>query len=283
MKSILTFLAIIFFSTSFISAQEVEPIKSTVHKGNIYIYWGWNRGWYTNSDISFKGDNYDFILSNVIAKDRQSEFAWDPYFKISRLTIPQYNFRLGYFFWEKYELSFGVDHMKYVMQADNIVKINGQIDSTGTVYDGTYSDDDIELSNDFLMFEHTDGLNYLNFEIRRFDEIFKYKKVTLNLTEGFGAGALMPKTNATLMNNARNDEFHLAGYGLGAVVGLNFTFYKRFFIQSEFKAGYINMPDIRTTPDASDKASQDFFFTQLNVVFGFSINIPETRAKIEAK
>ena len=84
---------------------------------------------------------------------------------------------------------------------------------------------------------------------------------------------MIPKTNTTLLNNQRYDEFHLAGYGLSLVGSLNFTFYKHFFIQSELKGGFIHMPDIRTTMHSSDKASQHFFFAQYNVVFGFRMNL----------
>lgn len=278
MRSIITTVALLLLMANARYSQSKEQENEDSRKGNMYLYWGWNRGWFSNSDITFTGNNYDFTLDNVVATDRQSDFAWDPYFKINRLTIPQYNFRLGYFFNENYTISIGVDHMKYVMVANQTVNINGQIDSTGTVYDGIYQDDNIVLKEDFLKYEHTDGLNYINIELRRFDELFRFNKVTINLTEGFGAGALMPKTNATLLDNERHDDFHLAGFGLGAVVGVNITFYERFFIQSEFKVGYINMPDIRTTSYTSDKASQDFFYSQLMVVFGFSINIPKVRA-----
>lgn len=41
-------------------------------KGRLYIYWGWNRAMYTKSEIHFTGNNYDFTLHKVIAKDRQS-------------------------------------------------------------------------------------------------------------------------------------------------------------------------------------------------------------------
>ncbi len=276
MRLKITLLVLLVLSTGIIFAQdapEKSDTKSDTKKGTLYMYWGWNRGWFTNSDISFKGDNYDFVLYDVVAKDRQSDFGYNPYFKIDRITIPQYNFRIGYFFKENYTVSLGVDHMKYVMVQNQTVKIDGSIDGTGTSYDNTYNNDDIELANDFLYFEHTDGLNYINVELRRYDEIFNYKILSVNLTEGFGAGMLMPKTNATLLNNPRNDEFHVAGFGLGAVVGLNLTFWKHFFIQSEFKVGYINMPDIRTTPSTADKASQSFFFSQLNILFGASIKI----------
>ena len=161
--------------------------------------------------------------------------------------------------------------MKYVVQTDQVVKISGRIDGSQSVYDGYYSNEDIRLTKDFLQFEHTDGLNFLNFELRRFDEIYRIHSLIINLTEGVGAGILFPRTNTTLLNNPRYDEFHLAGYGLSAVIGLNVKFYKYFFVQSEFKEGFINMPDIRTTQSSTGKASQYFFFSQLNLVFGAHI------------
>jgi len=250
------------------AAQTDNANTKRDRKGDFYIYWGWNRGWYNNSDIHFKGDQYDFTLSDVVAKDRQSPWDANIYLNPANLTIPQYNLRLGYFINNHYDLSFGVDHMKYVMQNDQTVKIDGEISGTGTTFDDTYSNDDMVLTSNFLMFEHTDGLNYLNIELRRFDQIYAYKWLVFNVTEGIGGGVLVPKTNCTLMTNARHDEFHLAGFGLGAVVGINLTVFKHYFIQSEFKAGHINMPDIRTTEFKADKASQHFFYTQFNTVVG---------------
>ena len=238
------------------------------HKGEFYFYWGWNRGWFSQSDIHFQGNDYDFELKDVIGNDRQSAFGFDPYLNPARMTIPQYNFRIGYFISDHYNISIGTDHMKYVVQADQMVKISGNIQNSDTQYDGNYANDDIVIAEDFLQFEHTDGLNYPNIELRRFDEIYRAKNISINLTEGFGIGALYPKTNTTLLNKQRYDEFHLAGYGLAAVVGINLSILKHLFIQTEFKGGFINMPDIRTTLSTADKASQHFFFAQWNYVIG---------------
>jgi hypothetical protein len=272
MKFIVFLLGFLAFSNQVIS-QEI-PIKEPYHqKGKFFIYFGWNRAWFTHSDISFNGANYNFTLQNVEAKDRPSPLAADPYLNPSRFTIPQYNLRVGYFFNEHWSISFGDDHMKYVMQQNQTVKINGEILDTVAHFEGLYSNEDIKLTTDFLQFEHTDGLNYLNFELRRFDNIFTYKKIKLNLTEGVGVGAVMPRTNTTLLSKERYDQFHFSGYGVGALVGLNLTFNNWFFIQSELKGGYINMPDIRTTKNKLDKASQHFFFTQFNFELGVNINL----------
>jgi len=270
---ILPLLAFLISIQSF-SRKAVPEVKETSYKGKMYAFWGWNRGWYSNSDIHFTGNNYDFTLNNVQARDRQSPFSPGLYFNPSTITIPQTNFRLGYFINDKYDISFGVDHMKYVMVQDQNTQITGDIND-GTNYDGSYSNEDIVLTGNFLKYEHTDGLNYLNVEITRNEDLLELVKLDVNKDKfqldflvGVGIGALMPKSNVTLWNNQRHDDFHFAGYGIGAKTGLNATFFKHFFIRTEYKIGFINMPDIRTSPDISDKASQHFTFTQWNYNVG---------------
>ncbi|MCO6500594.1 MAG: hypothetical protein J5I47_09485 [Vicingus serpentipes] len=259
-------------------SQEIEPKEKPSNKGRIYVFWGWNRGWYTNSDIHFTGNNYDFELTNVKAYDRQSSFGIDPYLNPNRITIPQTNLRIGYFINDKYDISIGVDHMKYVMRNGQTVKINGNIDD-GTLFDENYNNEDILLTQAFLIFEHSDGLNYLNAELTRNDDLLKLFKVNwnsdivqINTLIGFGLGPVMPKSNVTLWNNARNDEFHFAGYGFAGKVGLNVTFFKHIFFRGELKEGFVNLPDVLTSPDHSDKASHHFFFTELNIDIGFTFN-----------
>ena len=255
-------------------SQELEEINNgNNNKSSFYLYWGWNRGWFSNSNINFSGENYDFTLYKVKASDRPTAFDPSIYFNPGLVTIPQYNFRLGYFIKENYTISFGIDHMKYIMINGQNVKISGEINNSNTAYDGVYSNDDFEITEDFLKFEHSDGLNFANIECRRFDKIFEYKKVNVNITEGLGLGILYPKTNATLMNKERYDAFNLAGFGIVSVIGVNIKFYNKFFIQSELKGGYINMPNIRTTLNESDRAKQSFFFAQFNWLFGISFNI----------
>jgi len=268
--NILTVLILLLISGKTLAQEPIE--EKVTNKGKFYVYWGWNRGTYSDSDIRFKGENYDFTLSDVTANDRPTKFGLNPYFRLDRITIPQTNYRIGYFFKENYTVSIGVDHMKYVMNADQNVLINGTI-NTGSTYDKVYNNEVIKLVEEFLTFEHTDGLNYINAEVKRFDD-FSYllglnsKNLQINVTEGIGAGFLFPKSNTTLLNKERYDDFHIAGWGISASVGLNITFLKHFFIQSDVKAGYINMSDIRTTKNTADTASQSFSFIENTLVFG---------------
>ena len=219
--------SIVSFSQESTSFNDAGP-----NKGKFFAYWGWNRGHYSDSDITFKGDDYNFTLSNVESKDKPKPFGIY-YFKIDEITIPQTNFRIGYFFKENYTVSIGVDHMKYVMKNDQSVKFKGDLPSGS---DAFVSGNEIVLSEDFLLFEHTDCLNYINAEINRVDDLSNLlglpntDKFQINVTEGLGAGLLYPKTNTTLLGKDRYDEFHIAGYGVSAKAGLTFTFYKHFFI-----------------------------------------------------
>ncbi|MCR9153445.1 MAG: hypothetical protein NXI09_04995 [Bacteroidetes bacterium] len=256
----------------FCKAQD-HRLQKDFNRGRFYIYWGWNWDAFTDSDIHFKGEDYNFSLRDVKARDRQVDFNSENYLSLSNMTIPQYNYRLGYFINENWDLSIGMDHMKYVVQQEQDVRIDGEINGTLGRYDGVYDNDLITITKDFLQFEHTDGLNYANFEIRHTNKLYEIKQMRLSLVKGFGGGLLIPKTNSSLLGKPRYDAFHISGYGLATVVGLNFNFYNRFFIQTEFKGGFIDMPDIRTTPAAIDRASQHFYFAQINVVLGAVYNI----------
>ena len=91
-----------------------------------------------------------------------------------------------------------------------------------------------------MTFEHTDGLNYINVELNRVDDVLKWfnkgqKNLEINLLEGIGIGAVMPKTNSTFLEGERYDQFHFAGYGLNLKLGLNVTFFRYLFIQGEIK------------------------------------------------
>jgi hypothetical protein len=256
----------------------ITPHKFTAHnKGKMYFYWGGNRESFSKSDIHFKGPDYDFTLYNVNAEDKP--MGWHiNYINPTKMTIPETNFRLGYFINDHYNISVGFDHMKYVMVQNQKVEIGGAIGESYPNYAGIYlpsGNHTIDLNDgNFLQFEHTDGLNYVNTEFCRVDDIsklFKIKntdKFQLNITEGLGAGLLYPKTNAKLLEKERHDDFHVSGYGVSAKVGLNFTFFKYFFVQTELKGGYIDMDDIRTTSSSSDTASQHFFFLQRIITFG---------------
>ncbi|WP_304198489.1 hypothetical protein [Flavobacterium alvei] len=276
MKTSITFSALLFFCISLNSFAQNDTIakeRYTSHnKGKFTISWGGNREKFTDSDIHFMGDDYNFVVQSATAHDKPKGWQID-YITPGRMTIPQTNFKLGYFFTDKYSVSIGVDHMKYVMTQNQTANITGIINGNPP-FNGSYANTPTVMTEEFLMFEHTDGLNYVYAEIARQDDISKWfgikntDKFQVNINGGFGFGALYPKTNTTLMGKERHDDFNVAGYGTSVKAGINFTIFKYFTIEGDLKGGYINMPNIRTTKSSSDSAKQEFFFGETIIAFG---------------
>ena len=279
MKTKFLFFVLFSFSLNSFAQEEIKVEKYTAHnKGKFFVSWGGNRESYTKSDVTFTGKDYNFTIDNMAARDKPKGWHID-YINPMRMTIPQTNFRLGYFVSDHYSVTVGVDHMKYVMTQNQIANVTGSINlpvgDAGAIHNGIYNNTPVNFADEtFLIYEHTDGLNYVNTEVSRHDDISSLFKITntdkiqVNLTEGVGVGVLYPKTNTTLLGKNRHDDFHVSGYGTSVKAGLNITFFKHFYIQGELKGGYINMQDIRTTQSNDDKASQDFFFFQRIIAFG---------------
>lgn len=248
---------------------QVSWFPEVSRKAHFYGGWGWNRASYTDSDIHFSGENYDFTLMDVHAKDRQTPFSAEVYFGLNTVTIPQTNYRLGYFLNDHWSISLGVDHMKYVMQRGQTVAFTGEINDPS--YDHLIDGNTIELDPTFLRFEHTDGLNYIHTEMEYYQALMSFKKITISGYGGAGMGIMLPKSNVTLMHYPRHDDFHLSGYGLSAKAGIELLFWRHFFIRFDYKTGFIHMPDILTRDgDVTDRASQHFFFAQRMGMFGFN-------------
>lgn len=271
MKTKILFFLLACVSLNTFAQEEIPVQKYAAHnKGKFFVMWGGNRESYSKSDVNFRGKDYNFTVENMSAHDKPKGWHVD-YINPANMTIPQTNLRLGYFFSDHYSVTIGVDHMKYVMAQNQIANVNGNInlpaDDPGSIYNGEYNNRPVDMSLNgaveggydkgvtnpngpaFLMYEHTDGLNYINTEVARFDDVSKWfglpniDKVQINLTEGLGAGILYPKTNTTLLGKERHDDFHVSGYGVSAKAGLNITFFKHFYVQGELKGGYINMLD----------------------------------------
>lgn len=273
MKHFIIHIALFLLLVDCACAQSTTEIH---RKGNFFGGWGWNRSAYTQSDIHFCGDNYNFTLLNVEAKDRQTKFNAETYFGLKTLTIPQTNLKFGYFINDHVAITIGYDHMKYVMVQNQTVSFEGSIEDD--VYMSMVENNAVKLTPQFLTFEHTDGLNYLLSEIEYYQGLRSGHFLDISGFMGFGAGALMPKSNVKLMGYPRNDAFHLAGFGTNVKCGIEFLIGNHFYVRGEGKLGYINMPYI-VTREASidDRASQQFGFAAADMMIGF--NIPARKQK----
>ncbi len=270
----LILIIVIIIASTINTGAQTGVKKNRDSKNRIYAYWGWNRGYFTKSDLHFSGNGFDFTLKDVTAKDRQSEFSFRTYFHPAKLTIPQTNYGIGFYFKDNYVITLGVDHMKYVVQRPQDVTISGDITGEGLPYQGIYEDEKITIRDDLLKLEHTNGLNYLSVGILRSDNLLKKikrleNKLELNAMEGIGVGVIIPKTDVTLLSQPRNDQYHLSGFGLSSNAGLQIVLFNHFFIRGEVKMGYINLTSFRVSSNKDEYGKQHFFFLQPSGQFGW--------------
>ncbi|MBP8823541.1 MAG: hypothetical protein KBH07_07845 [Flavobacteriales bacterium] len=243
-------------------------------KHRLFVYWGYNRAQYSRSDIRLTGNGYDFTLAEVAAKDRPEPFSLGGYFNPKTIWIPQYNYRAGWFLNDRWSLSLGLDHMKYVVANGQNVAIHGTISrersEAHALADGS---SEVRLTPDFLAYEHTDGLNLLSVDADRYHLLWAGRsgKQALYFTEGAFAGAVIPRTEVHLFGEGLNNQFHLAGYGVGAQAGLFAVAADRLFLRAQVRGGFINLPSVLTTGKTGERARQHFWFLEENVVLGVLI------------
>lgn len=252
-----------------------RPSENIRQQGQWYFYWGWNRAKYTDSDIKFKGDDHNFTLHNAAATDRQNKVTlhsvFDRYLNPTAITIPQYNYRFGYFIQDDWSVSIGFDHMKYVVTQGQTLKVTGTIDNAGDGYTAKPNPaaEQRTLQGQFVHFEHTDGLNAITLETEKFYSLWNHnQKHDIALFAGLGGGIMYPKTNAKILGYSRNDEFHVSGYTASVKAGVELTIYHNWFFRGMIKHGYVNMDDILTT-NQGGKAEQTFYYDQYIGVFGY--------------
>jgi hypothetical protein len=178
-------------------------------------------------------------------------------------TIPQYNWRVAYQLNDDTAVALSFDHMKYVIVEDQTVPINGVISTQAQ--SGTK-----KLTEDYLSFEHTDGLNIISLELEKQKSIDIFGPSFPSRLFAFASvGVVLPKSNVRLgfMNRDRNDEWHLAGYSAAAGTGLEIDLYKDFFFRTAYKFGYVNLPDVLTSA-RGDKASHQFTYNEILIAAG---------------
>ena len=237
----------------------------------MYIQWGYNTEWYTKSTIHFKmsnGNNFKLIKAKAHDSPDLDAIPKKPF----EISIPQYNYRLGFYLNEShtkiFELNF--DHAKYIVTDGQTVRVRGKID-------GQQVDVDSVLNPaTFLHFEHTDGANWLHFNYAEQHGIFQNRAKTRNLLTyiwKLGAGINIPRSDFTWRGDRLNNDFHIAGYNVSAEGGVRFYPLNRFFVEGTAKSGYVKYINAlaNTEKSVGNRASHGFGYLELIGTIGYEI------------
>jgi hypothetical protein len=196
----------------------------------IYVTWGYNRGFHSKSDATFKTASGTFTIHDAVGHDRPST---DPltYINPTTWSVPQYNLKVGYEVNENWDIVAGMDHMKWVFQNDRKYEITGDYNKTLFVPHPNGNPDDLQAltfaqakaAGDarWLSFDHTNGYNYAHLGAVYKKELWRSKneRFSLGVGGGAGAGLMIPQTSVRFHQDrpwnweAVDNNFHIAGYG----------------------------------------------------------------------
>jgi hypothetical protein len=256
-------------------AQEA-PASSAVEmsrKGRVFLYWGYNRAYYDKSDIHFKGEHYDFTLHDARAEDMPEPFDPEVYFNLKSLSVPQFNFRAGYFIGDRTTVSLGWDHMKYRLVTTQQLNISGYIDPgmyPYTGYSGTFDHSPLLYNKSFMDYHHSDGFNYIRAGVERHAPlaVIRPDRIELTMYAGAGAGIMLPWTDFTFFGQHFRNKLHAAGFAGSLNSGIRLELFRWFFLQFNAQAGMAGMPDIVLEDHLPSRASQNIVFFERSWAFG---------------
>jgi hypothetical protein len=258
-KNILLFLCIL-------SIHSAWSQKKIVRHGSFYLSWGYNTEWYTHSNIHVaqpdQNSNYQFM--NVVATDHR---GWDDHLLQKQLTIPQYNYRLGYFFNEKQDWGFEInfDHTKYVVTPGQSVRVKGTIK-------GRSVDTVVVTTPDVLIWYLNNGANFLQFNLVKKIKIIdkSNSNVQFDCLLKAGIGPVIPHVQNTIFGVENDPHFQFGGYNIDADVSFRGTFLKHVFLEFQSKAVYGQYFGLRLGDGMGD---QHFGCFEIALVLGATFHL----------
>lgn len=267
-----------FLQSALAQQSNYNPNTSALkHKrvGKFFFHWGYNRSWYSKSDIQVKGGGYDFTVYDVKATDDPEPFESDAYYRMSKITIPQFNFRVGYCYNERWSFSIGWDHLKYRTSHVQEVQIAGDYIRNGQPI--RYNGETVKLTRYFFHLEHTDGLNFVRLQADYAISLIqtKNKKQGVDAILGAGFGPVCPWSDA-IIDGVRHRSFvRPSGVGASVDIKLRARVFPSFFVQSTARIGAIRLNDILITDEI--RAKQSFNFGEFNITAGFIFGLKQRR------
>ncbi len=271
------FILTILISIPVISQQYSYKKKKITQKGSMYLYWGYNRSVYGKSTIHFTGGdlksingNYDFTAHNAKAVDKPAT-KFETYYNIKTISVPQFNIRIGYYTNSKWDLSIGYDHMKYVLKKYQEAKLTGYIDeSQNPNLNGKFDNELYMITDDKIHYENSNGLNYISFQANYNHLLYatQNRKMALRGRLGIGTGAVVTQTDFEFGGESYSTDLKLTGFGASVHSGLRLEFFNRLFVQSNWSAGVISLPNLQTIRDTENRAQQVLTYADWQLVGG---------------
>ncbi len=249
-------------------AQEAKPTgkkKGKEHKlSAVYFSWGYNQEWYTKCNVHVEqprlNSNYDFI--QVDARDHM---GWNNKSIFSQaLTIPQYNYRLGFYIGkeQKWGVELNFDHTKYLIRDGQNMRMKGTFKGREVDTNFVFS----EANGDYYYLNN--GANFFLFNIVRRVNLFQDKKknFVLDFVGKAGIGPVVPHVENRLFGDKNDQLFQFGGWNTGLETVVRATIHKYAFIEFSQKVDYARYSNLKVYQGL---AKQNFGTYELIMSIGF--------------
>jgi hypothetical protein len=243
--------------------------KKHKRNGSIYFSWGYNGEWYTNSTVHVKQNNEgsDYDMIHVHARDHR---GWDEGIFNKALTIPQYNYRLGYYFNEKQDLAIELnfDHTKYIIADGQTIHFRGTQGHTSLDTNIVFS------GNNGFYYYLNNGANFFLFNLVKRIGLYHTtdNKLRIDATGKAGIGPVIPHVENSFFGHANTPHFQLGGWNTGLETALRFTVMHYGFLELSQKVDYARYSNLKIYDGT---AKQNFGTYELILSIGFYL--PTTR------
>ncbi len=213
---------------------EAQTKKKKEKKGEFYFSWGYNAEWYTHSNVHVTqaalGNDYTF--KNISGRDH---IGWDMGLLKIPLSIPQYNYRIGFLINKKKNLFFEInfDHTKFIMR-DQDAHLTGKLNNRQV--DTTIA---FNEANGFFYYLNN-GANFLLFNLVKRWPVYQSQnnKFKLDFLGKAGIGPVVPHVENMLFGVKNDPHFQVGGWNIGAEGALRATFYKTVYLEFCNKIDY---------------------------------------------
>lgn len=250
------------FLVSLVPNSVAAQSKHSNRKGEFYFSWGYNKEWYTKSDLHINqpelGNKYTF--ENVRAHDNP---GWDKGIFDRAMTIPQYNYRIGYFFKDDLAIEINFDHTKYIIDRQE-VHFKGTMDNKPV--DATTGWNE---NNGFYYFLNN-GANFLLFNIVKRWDLYQHPrdKIRIDVLAKAGVGPVIPHVENSLFGQKNNPGFQIGGWNVGVENAVRATFFKYAYLEFAHKVDYARYAHLNIY---KGKARQAFGTYELILNLGVTI------------
>ena len=261
-KLILIFLAAFILQTSF--AQKTE------RKGEFYFSWGYNKEYYTLSNVVISQPelNNNFTFKNTLLVDNP---GWNDGLFTKALSIPQYNYRFGYFLDKNKDLAFEInfDHTKALFKDNQLIHLSGTFNGVTTDSSFIFSKSGQGTAENYYYLNN--GANFLLFNIVK-------RKRFKNLSNNFiqidglvkaGIGPLIPHVENKLFGQKNNKKFQFGGWNTGLEYALRSTIKKRLYLEFAGKLDYAYYYNLEVYKGTAEQA-----FGTMEFILSMGYNFP---------